>query len=85
MRDRNRKSSFPISEMVPGGRYLILLMHEQLLVMYWSAGYMLNVFIFSIFRMMLGMRSRKHQNVNQAMGRSDEVQLIGYALCTSIS
>uniref|UniRef100_A0A6N2KVC0 Uncharacterized protein n=1 Tax=Salix viminalis TaxID=40686 RepID=A0A6N2KVC0_SALVM len=31
-------------------------------------------------RMMLRMRSRKHQNKNQAMGRSDEVQFIGYAL-----
>ncbi|KAF9663964.1 hypothetical protein SADUNF_Sadunf17G0106800 [Salix dunnii] len=29
-------------------------------------------------RMMLGMRSRKHLNMNQAMGRSDEVQFIGY-------
>ncbi|KAJ6369717.1 hypothetical protein OIU76_028045 [Salix suchowensis] len=31
--------------------------------------------------MMLRMRSRKHQNKNQATGRSDEVQFIGYALC----
>jgi hypothetical protein len=77
VRDRNRKSSFLISEMVPGGCDLILLMHEQLLVTYWSAGYMLIVFIFSNFRMRLGMRSRTHQNVNQAMGRSDEVQFIG--------
>lgn len=39
-----------------------------------------NVFIDLIFRMKLGMRLRKHQNVNQVRGsrNSDELRFTGY-------